>query len=230
MFRIKISTTIILLMLFFFALNANVAMAQDGRSKRQNGCVVPTVTGNVDKPEGWNSPKIYTSSEEVARNSFVKVWVNSEGYAKPQYSWSISGAGFHFDNVSGPTTATTNKDLEELDLWADDVACGSCTITVTDANGNTTTQYVRSDNGVWSLCYKKKGTMCYWDSCCNFVLNGHLINICNCGTGSSWHGCTTAECGDGFAFEACWPDLPDECSIPINNGMWKFYVYVWTCP
>lgn len=73
MFRLKILKMIVLVMLFSLALKANRVMAQDDRGTGQKGCVVPTVTGNVDKPEGWNSPKIYTSSEEVERNNFENV-------------------------------------------------------------------------------------------------------------------------------------------------------------
>ena len=81
----------------------------------------------------------------------MKVWVDSEGWARPPYSWSLSGTGFHFGNVSGPTTATTDEDLEGLELWADDTACGSGTITVTDVCGNTGTDYIRCTTGQWVL-------------------------------------------------------------------------------
>jgi hypothetical protein len=237
MFRLKIFKMIFLVMLFFLALKANEVAAQDG-------CIFPTVTEEVNFSEGWHDCLSdltiicaadgkqlgYESAcDEVTREDCVLVYIGGAPECAP-YSWTISGTGFHFNAMDGPTTRETASTNEEVLICADNTACGTGKITVKDACWGTGTNYVRSDNSVQSLCYKKKGTMCYWDSCCNFVVNGHLIHICNCGSGSSWQGCTTGDCGDGFTFEACWPDLPDECSIPLNNGMWKFYIYVWTCP
>jgi hypothetical protein len=57
---------------------------------------------------------IFTSNDTVERDNYVNVWVDSDGKACPPYNWSVSGTGFHFNSPSGPTTATTNADLETL--------------------------------------------------------------------------------------------------------------------
>ena len=84
----------------------------------------------------------------------MNAWVDSDGKACPPYNWSVSGTGFHFNSASGPTAATTNADLETLQLWADDTACGTATITVTDNCEGTDTDYVRCTTGTEKfLCH-----------------------------------------------------------------------------
>ena len=52
MLKIMKGKVVLLVLPFVFSLNANGVMAQDDRVTGQKGCVVPTVTGNVDKPGG----------------------------------------------------------------------------------------------------------------------------------------------------------------------------------
>jgi RHS repeat-associated protein len=105
---------------------------------------------------------IYTSSDTVDRNNNVNVWVDSDGKACPPYSWSVSGTGFHFNSASGPTTATTNADLQTLQLWADGTACGPASITVTDDCDEVTSGVVRClDASDWVL--KEQCNSCYID-------------------------------------------------------------------
>jgi hypothetical protein len=200
MLKMMKGKVVLLVLPFVFFLNANGAMAQDDRVAGQKGCVVPTVTANVDKPEGWNSPKIFKSSEEVDRNSFVKVWVDSEGWARPPYSWSVSGTGFHFGSVSGPTTATTNEDLEELELWADDTACGTGTVTVTDICDNTGTDYIFSDFGQWVSCYESgfMGACTIYQGYCYLYQEGHRVEGYFCHPGSG------VNCHDGTCSDDVW--------------------------
>ncbi|MCK4792353.1 MAG: hypothetical protein KAV87_51965 [Desulfobacteraceae bacterium] len=245
MLKMMKGKVVLLVLPFVFFLNANWAMAQDDRVNGQKGCVVPTVTGNVDKPEGWNSPKIYTSSEEVDLNNFVKVWVDSEGWARPPYSWSVSGTGFHFGSVSGPTTATTNEDLEELELWADDTACGTATITVTDSYNNTETAYIRSSNGVWENCYDLGGShycprcYSYRGSCIVYMDGLHKIIIyCCCSYGASQLG--PGQCSDGWQggvyYNGDYYGKEDEMCIdnylPTGSCAWfkDYGIYMYTCP
>ncbi|MHC4676621.1 MAG: hypothetical protein ACYTBZ_29405, partial [Planctomycetota bacterium] len=85
---------------FVFFLNASGAMGK-------GGCInVPTMPGTVKDIEGFKGkPIIYASGDDVGRNDYVEVWVDSGGLACPPYSWSVSGTGFLFDDSEGPTEA-----------------------------------------------------------------------------------------------------------------------------
>ena len=122
--------------------------------------ITSTEAGNRKIPPGWRSdcdcddgtPVIFLSSDKVERNNSIEVWVDSEGEACPAYTWTISGSGFHFNEISGPKTATTGADLERIELWADNSACGSAIITVTDACSKNMTASVREPiHGHWVL-------------------------------------------------------------------------------
>ena len=109
----------------------------------------------------------HTLSDTVTRGTYTTVWVDSCGLACPPYDWSLGGTGFHFSTIAGPTTIRTNADSEAIELWADDTACGSTFITVTDACGEQTTISVREPNsGRWYLVEKEQCS--YWqrDWCC----------------------------------------------------------------
>ena len=146
----KILKTVALVFIFSFILQpSTIVFANDCQSDTPP---ISTVPGNRIIPPNWRDaykPKIYSDNDEIARNNYVNVWVDSDGKACPPYSWSVSGTGFHFDSASGPTTATTNADLETLQLWADGTACGPATITVTDLCEGNDEEYVRCTNGRW---------------------------------------------------------------------------------
>lgn len=57
------------------------------------------------------------------------------------FTWSVAGTGFSFNSAT--TTDRTNT------LSADATACGTATITVTDACGTEITGYVRCTTGTW---------------------------------------------------------------------------------
>ncbi len=73
-----------------------------------------------------------TSADTVVREDFVTVAIT--GGIGP-YSWSVSGTGFTLD------AEMTDDELNTLN--ADDTACGSATITVTDFCGEEAIGYVR---------------------------------------------------------------------------------------
>ncbi|MBW1716083.1 MAG: hypothetical protein JRJ77_09695, partial [Deltaproteobacteria bacterium] len=107
----------------------------------QEGCIVPIVPGYVEGIETWlapcecdgGTPDAYAISETVTRGNYVTVWVDSAGLACPPYNLSVGGTGFHFSNIAGPITGETDDNLKTIELWADDTACGSALVTVTDA-------------------------------------------------------------------------------------------------
>lgn len=145
---LKIDLMALMFVFFLFIINGFV-IADDSCDLEGIGS---TSTGNYLISEGWRDsykPNIYSSSDTVDRGDHVNVWVDSGGKACPTYYWSVSGTGFHFDNINGPTTATTDEDLQTLELWADNSACGAAEIKVTDCN-NETKGYVRCTTGEWS--------------------------------------------------------------------------------
>lgn len=167
----KILKTVALVCIFSFILQLSTIVFA-------NDCQTPISTepGNRIIPPNWRDaykPKIYSNNDEIARNNYVNVWVYSEGRACPTYSWSVSGTGFHFDSASGPTTATTNADMETLQLWADGTACGTATITVTDLCEGNDEEYVRCTTGQWVLvcesimpddnCHRGGGNTYYYE-------------------------------------------------------------------
>lgn len=111
----------------------------------------------------------------------------------------MSGTGFHFNDAAGPATATTNSDSQTLQLWADDTACGSAIITVTDACNESARLSVRDpDHGRWVLvhneyCGQVDGQPggCWCRNCSTVVVGGYRYQDCWWGgtcAGSRYHG------------------------------------------
>jgi hypothetical protein len=234
----KILKTVVLLFIFAFILQlmSNV-FANDCQSETP----ISTEPGNRIIPSNWRypyKPKIYWDNDEIARKDYVNVWVDSEDRACPTYSWSVSGTGFHFDSASGPTTATTNADLEKLQLWADGTACGPATIIVTDLCEGNDEQYVRCTNGHWVLveniscgtldccggtCFSEfyciQGKYRYMDS----WVGGNLM-------GTRWH-----PAGNCVKYP-CTPYTTDHCYDPgyyppmYHVGIYSKKKWEWDCP
>ena len=95
-------------------------------------CIMPSGTGQVTYLSGWGGSvlAVYTSDDKISRRSHIEAWVESDSHGCPPYQWQISGTGFHFNDISGPTTEVTSRDGVTLQLWADNSACGSATVTV----------------------------------------------------------------------------------------------------
>jgi len=78
--------------------------------------------------------------DTINSNSSVALYVL---YGRGPFSWSVAGDGF--------TLEYDSTELRGNILHADEDSCGSATITVTDANGDTVTGSVRNvDNGAWA--------------------------------------------------------------------------------
>ena len=126
-----------------------------GWSWAQEGiCVFPTGTEEVTYPLHWagSALTVYASDDKVSRGTSVQVWVESNGHGCPPYHWQVTGRGFHFDSLIGPTTSITNGDGEVLHVWTDNTACGSAFITIMDGCEGSAEASVREPNsGRWVL-------------------------------------------------------------------------------
>jgi len=141
-------------------LNLNcVSFAEDLCSDNVNGPGLPTFTDNSQHPENWfTNPVIKTSQETVSRNNFIEVWIALSGWGSPPYQWEVTGSGFHFNDISGPSSEEINDHSKRLQLWADGTACGSAEIKVTDSKGKNDVAFVRNTAGTWywTLAWRSK--------------------------------------------------------------------------
>jgi hypothetical protein len=132
-----------------------LVMALHGREGKaeENICISPTTTSGVTIPPDWHGDlAIYAEKWTISRDEGVSLWcVCGEGPLCPNYQWSVSGNGFHFDSSAGPTTGETQKQFEIIELWADNTACGTATVTVTDDCVVTNTAYILCSSGAWVL-------------------------------------------------------------------------------
>jgi len=121
-------------------------------------CVVQTVTEEIKISPDWPDwtewyRKLEISAEKltIGRGEGINLWCFTEGGSScPPFNWNVSGTGFHFYGVAGPTTGETEEELEIITLYADNNACGTATITVTDSCGDTSTAYIRCTTGKWT--------------------------------------------------------------------------------
>jgi len=185
----------------------------------QGGCATPTITDEVAIPSDWpewpewhGRLEIHSEMETIARNEGIDLWsVVEGGNPCPPFTWTVSGTGFYFGSISGPTTATTQEEFEILELWADSTACGSAWITVTDACGQRAEGSVRSTAGKWVQIE-------------HIMLNCGNTNCCVCGDtvtlgGQRWrtrwgagpHPCNNPyeRCGDPYPINT----FPGSCII-----------------
>jgi len=137
------------------------------------------------------------------------------------FTWEVSGTGF---SIPASTDGRTNT------LSADDTACGTATITVTDNCGDSCTGYVRGTEGQW--VNKKVGTVDGDEACvltgigtysacgsdhCFELVEGYqkqtqrVHNYGGCQLGSSVSCCECDICcntgGDGCTGWRCWSGI-----------------------
>jgi hypothetical protein len=93
---------------------------------------------NWEYPQDWELLWDPANPEEIGENSSVNISVI--GGVSP-YQWSVSGTGFWLS--SDQTEGLSNT------LNADDIACGSAEIKVTDGFGDIVIGYVRCLSGKW---------------------------------------------------------------------------------
>ena len=144
MLKVKIPKIVLMILMSFFCLHfIGLTVADECWDGEGGG---PTFTGNHNYPSSWFPEFQYdpNNPDEIYRNSSVGISVIG-GF--PPYTWEVSGTGF---SIPISTTDRTNT------LSADNTACGTGTITVTDNHGVPVTGYVRNTTGVWVL--KASGT------------------------------------------------------------------------
>ena len=226
-----------------FALVFAVALGIGGWSWAQEGiCILPTGTGEVTYLPGWSGSvlALYTSDDWVSRGSYIEVWVESSGHGCPPYQWQVSGTGFHFNNISGPTTEITNGDGVTLQLWADNSACGSATVTVVGNCGDNAEASIRQPyNGTWVQIHEEYcGTVdsraggCSCTDCSEVVVGGYRYKDCWFGGTTAWmryHGPTCSK----------WPYTEDlsssNCGCPGFEypfgvvGLYDHFMWEWRC-
>jgi hypothetical protein len=115
-------------------------------------------------------PQIYAESLTISDpgNIWLYVGADLDVFPCPPFTWSVSGTGFHFYSDTGPTTAITMELSEKVYLYADNTACGTATVTVTDWCGEQSIAYILSADGLWtdprSDVYNEYFT-CVWGNC-----------------------------------------------------------------
>ena len=122
------ATLMVLAIGFCLFLNSKTSAIEEGV------CPVPTVQGNVKGLFEWDPNNPDTMSRET------QVTVSVIG-GKAPYIWSVSGSGFSL--AESQTQGLSNT------LSADETACGSAVITVTDARGTVEGSIRIPDYGEW---------------------------------------------------------------------------------
>jgi hypothetical protein len=209
------------------------AVAFDGQKGECPACESSFID-NWEYPQDWELLWDPANPEEIGENSSVNVSVI--GGVSP-YKWSVNGTGFWLS--SDQTEGLSNT------LNADDIACGSATITVTDNFGDKVTGYMRCTNGQWVLkdqcgndsgwnCTylegNKKWTLSWW---CGTGDPGYnycgMDCMCLC---TSYWGKIACSGSPGGNCYPCW-FVRANCHDPNNphNYAWPAYwYYEWGCP
>jgi hypothetical protein len=203
--------------LVFYLIAATLVMAFHSREGMAEEiiCISPTTTSGVTIPPDWHGdPAIYAEKWTISRGEGIALWcVCGEGPLCPEYQWSVSGNGFHFDSSAGPTTGETQKQFEIIELWADNTACGTATVTVIDNCGKTDTGYIRCDRGHWQSPRNDSVAVCVWGDCGttkgNHVCGGVIIHPYRYWL--RWYSLSGVkyDCGSGLAAELLANDYYD---------------------
>jgi hypothetical protein len=128
----------IFVLILLYSLNLCAPVSAFDRQRVECPTCESSLIDNWEYPEGWELLWDPTNIEEI--DSGCTAYISVIGGVSP-YKWSVSGTGFSFS--VGKTEERTNA------LYADDTACGSAAITVTDDFGDNVTGYVRCKNGQW---------------------------------------------------------------------------------
>lgn len=127
-----------ILLAMVICLNPSVISLADNSDNNMCNKAPQTVIGNAEYPPEWFKLKWDPNNPEtIARNHSETISVI--GGVSP-YTWEVSGTGFTLEEIQ-------DNELSCI-LHADDTACGTATITVTDASSDVS-GYVRCTSGRW---------------------------------------------------------------------------------
>jgi len=213
MLKVKIPKIFLMILTCIFCLHLSGLTVADECWDSEAGD--PTFTGNHNYPSGWFPEFQYdpNNPDEIDRNSSVTISVI--GGTSP-YTWSVSGTGF---SIPSSTTDRTNA------LSANNLACGSAAITVTDNCGDSCTGYVRCTAASrWAIKTSEcilsgSGTLILYDcNDCNRAWHYELIVGNKKQTQSTAQWCFN----DGYG-----PGGADNCIDPDHNPpkevAWNYY-------
>ena len=179
MLKFKIHRIFFQALTLLFILNlTDFTFAEDICSDSSVGSGLPTIPNNFTKAENWNSGLQFdpTNPQTMNRNSSATLKII--GGIKP-YSWSVQGTGFSLSEIK--TEGLSN------DITANNNACGSAIIKVTDGFQSQATGIIRvSGQGKWVLVHQET---------CGEVANSPGQGNCSV--------CSTVVFG-GYRYRDCW--------------------------
>jgi hypothetical protein len=151
MLKVKIPKIVFMIVTCIFCLHLTGLTVADECWDRAGGG--PTVTGNYTYPPFRYDPN---NPDVIDRNNSIPIRVIG---GIPSYTWEVTDTGFILSE--GATKGLTNT------LIANDTACGTATIIVTDKRGDSCTGYVRCTAGSWAK--KETGYACGFEGSCTFT-------------------------------------------------------------
>lgn len=162
MLKVTIPKIILIILISAFSLHlSGITVAEECWKSKGGG---PTFPGNCAYTPDWYTEFQYdpNNPDEIDRNSSVEISVI--GGTSP-YTWQVGGTGFSLSE--GTTEGLINT------LIANDTACGTATISVTDSCGYSCSGEVRGADGHWQLVVNE--AIATWDN---------RPGECLCGTAS----------------------------------------------
>lgn len=115
---------------------------------------IPNIPDTISYPESWNFQWAPYNPDIVGAPGSASLTVIG---GRAPYTWRVSGQGFWFVSDYSDTATTTNSPTATI--YADETACGSASITVTDSAGKEVGGSIRSPEGRWVF----KGNICGLD-------------------------------------------------------------------
>ena len=193
-----------------------------GSLAAQEICPIPTTSGEVTYQEDWRLQWAPDNPQEIAQNQSVTLHVING--AAP-YTWSVAESGF--------SLAATDNAGDANTLFADNTACGSATITVTDSVGDSVTGYVRCTTGQW-MAYSPPDQICEWKPYYYSVAFRYWGGP-SCGSYPGDVSLSTSSCGEQivgmYKYEetiAALYSLTDEYFMcPPTNPSYRYPPYLW---
>jgi len=175
----------------------------------------PTYPGNCTYTPDWHPQLQYDPNNPQEIDGETPITLSIIGGISP-YIWNVSGYGF---TLSQDETYGLYNTLD-----ADSTACGTATITVTDAQNETVTGYVRCTTGKWSDWNSSRRRLAYcsnpWVNTCNEDSHTRTLIVGKSKwTFGSFHGYFCTDSPDCFVWtEPGMPTPEPPCGSPY--GCW----------